>query len=103
MSHWFRTFTRLYALNTPRARILAQLPAIPETQGDIVGRKGQIFKGYYRGCDEISRNLYWFGDFDPWVGFTLRKLAKPGEIALDIGANIGVTALELARAVGASE
>jgi FkbM family methyltransferase len=34
------------------------------------------------------------------VGFTLRKLAQPGEIALDIGANIGATALELARGVG---
>jgi len=100
MSYWFRAITRLYPLNTPRARILDRLPAVPETQGDFVAKRGQIFRGYYRGSDDISRSLYWFGDFDPWVGYTLRKLAKPGEIALDIGANIGVTALELARVVG---
>ena len=100
MRHWFRAITRLYPLNTPRASILARLPAIPEAQGDIVGKGGHIFRGYYHKGDDISHSLYWLGDFDPWVGATLRKLARPGEIALDIGANIGVTALELARAVG---
>ena len=100
MRHWWRAITRLYPLNTPRASILARLPAIPETQGDIVGKRGQVFRGYYHEKDDISHSLYWFGDFDPWVGLTLGKLAMPGEIALDIGANIGVTALELARAVG---
>src|SRR5262249_25798701 len=82
------------------ASILARLPAIPAYQEEFVGKGGHIFKGFYTGNDDISRSLYWFGDFDPWVGFTLRKLAQPGEIALDIGANIGATALELARGVG---
>jgi FkbM family methyltransferase len=98
MSHWFQAVTRLYPLNTPRSSILARLPAVPETEGDIVNRAGQIFRSYHR--DNISHSLYWFGDFDPWVASTLRKLAKPGEIALDIGANIGGTAFDLARAVG---
>jgi FkbM family methyltransferase len=101
MPRWLRAFTRHYPLNTPRASILARLPAIPETQGEFVGKSGHIFKAYYTGNDDISRSLYWFGDFDPWVGSTLRKLAEPGEIALDIGANIGATALDLARGVGA--
>ena len=100
MSHWIRTMTRLYTLNTPRSSILARLPAVPETQGDIVDKGGQIFRSYHR--DNISHSLYWFGDFDPWVASTIRKLAKPGEIALDIGANIGGTALDLARAVGSA-
>lgn len=46
--------------------------------------------------------MYWFGDFDPWVDRTLRRLTLPGEVALDIGANIGATSLVLARAVGPS-
>jgi FkbM family methyltransferase len=100
MPSWLRAITRRYPFNTPRASILNRLPAVPKTQGYIIGKSGQIFQGYYRESDDISRSLYWFGDHDPWVGYTLRKLAQPGDITLDIGANIGVTALELACAVG---
>ena len=36
------------------------------------------------------------GDFDPWVVNTIRRLAKPGSVGLDIGANIGAVALKAA-------
>jgi FkbM family methyltransferase len=91
--------TTRYRLMTPRASILRRLPPVPEGQTAFRSRNGMIV-GYYAGRDYISGNLYWFGDFDPWVDATLRRLARPGDIALDIGANIGSTSLVLAHAVG---
>ena len=91
--------TRRYRLMTPRASILRRLPPVPEGQTAFRARYGTIV-GYYPGRDYISASLYWFGDFDPWVDETLRRLAQPGDVAFDIGANIGSTSLVLARAVG---
>lgn len=94
-----RRLLNLYPFMTPRASILRWLPPVPEGRGVFRARNG-IIKGYYAGRDHISASLYWFGDFDPWVDRTLRRLVRPGEVALDIGANIGATSLVLARAVG---
>ena len=95
----FRRLTTLYRLMLLRGSILRCLPPVPEGQTAFRCRNGTIV-GYYAGRDHISANLYWFGDFDPWVDTTLRRLARPGDVALDIGANIGSTSLVLARAVG---
>jgi FkbM family methyltransferase len=86
---------------TPRASILRLLPPVPQGSGAFRARHG-IISGYYAGRDHVSASLYWFGDFDPWVDRTLRRLARPGDVVLDIGANIGATSLVLARAVGPS-
>jgi FkbM family methyltransferase len=94
-----RRLTARYRLMTPRARILRRLPPVPEGQTAFRCRNGMI-AGYYAGRDHISASLYWFGDFEPWVDATLRRLAQPGDVALDIGANIGCTSLVLAHAVG---
>ena len=40
------------------------------------------------------------GDFDPWVVNTIRRIAKPVSVGLDIGANIGAVAFTLGKAVG---
>lgn len=95
-----RMVTSRYPLNTPRASILRLLPAVPSHYGEFHGKHGNRFAGYWTGNDEVSRSIFWFGDFDPWVDRTLERLGQPGTTALDIGANIGATALTLARAVG---
>jgi FkbM family methyltransferase len=48
----------------------------------------------------IDWNLLFRGDFEPHVGRLLRRLAVPGGVAVDIGANIGAHTLALAQAVG---
>jgi FkbM family methyltransferase len=93
-----RAITRRYPLNTPRAFILSRLPAIPLEYGPFHGKRGDRYVGY--GNDEVCQSLFWFGDFDPWVIKTIRLLARPGSVGIDIGANIGAVALTLGKAVG---
>jgi FkbM family methyltransferase len=90
-----------YPFLTPRASLLLRLPTVPPGLASFPARHGTI-AGYHPGRDHICASLYWFGDFDPWVDRTLRRLVRAGESALDIGANVGATALVLARAAGPS-
>lgn len=99
-----RAFTRRYPLLRPRAIILRWLPDVPQPNigKPIRTRDRLMVSAYHPGPDHVCKSLYWFGDFDPWVGQTLTALARDGDIALDIGANVGATALPLAKAVGQS-
>lgn len=99
ISSLLRAATSLYPFNTPRASLLDRLPNIPAGSGEIVGKNGMRYSDYH-GDDPISRSLFWFGDFDPWVNHALRRLAIPGSNAIDIGANIGATAVTLAKSLG---
>lgn len=95
-----RALTRRYALQTPRASILRKLPDVPMGYGDIVGRHGLRYCSYSDGPDHVSKSVFWFGDFDPWVVEVLCALVRPGEMSCDIGANIGDTCLAMAKVVG---
>ena len=96
-----RQITRHYPLNRPRKPLLDILPDV-ERNGEFSMKAGLRLRAYPGGGDYICKEAYWFGDFDPWVDRTLRRLAKPGDIAIDIGANIGTTTLCLARSVGSA-
>src|SRR5215210_4020950 len=94
-----RRVLRRYPLQTPRARILNWMPPVPSSFEPFRIRDGTI-AALPAGRDHVSLSLYWLGQFDPWVADTLRLLARPGDLALDIGANVGAMALTLAAAVG---
>src|SRR5262245_39628647 len=49
----------------------------------------------------IAKKLALYGEYEPFEAELLRKLAVPGSVAVDIGANIGWHTLILSRAVGA--
>src|SRR5947208_1901642 len=51
--------------------------------------------------DLVGRALYFFGDLDPKLTWVIRRLLEPGDIALDIGANLGFLSLFMAKIVGA--
>jgi len=105
MFHYLtRFFTRRYPLYRPRAILLRLLGPVPQVNigKDIITRDGLTISAYHPGHDHVCKSLYWFRDFDPWVGQTLIQLVREGEIAFDIGANIGATALPLAYGVGQS-
>jgi len=48
----------------------------------------------------IDFSIYIFGAFERATGDALRAVAKPGDVVLDVGANIGAHTLPLALAVG---
>lgn len=50
--------------------------------------------------DDLGRTLYYLGDWDPKITWVCRRLLRPGDIFLDIGAHCGVVALAAANAVG---
>lgn len=95
-----RQFTRCYPLNRPRFRLLEMLPGVAPDSGELLMKHGLRLRAYAGGEDYICKQAYWFGDFDPWVDRTLARLARSGDTAIDIGANIGTTTLCLAQAVG---
>ncbi len=99
-----RLFTRRYPFLRPRAVLLRLLPDVPQSNigNPIVTRDQLKISAYHAGNDHVCKSLYWLGDFDPWVGKTLTMLVREGETALDIGGNIGATALPLAQGVGQS-
>jgi FkbM family methyltransferase len=55
---------------------------------------------YYEGTDFIPLLLHYLGTFEPAVVEQIRRLAKPGDTVLDVGANIGFHTLESWHAVG---
>jgi FkbM family methyltransferase len=48
----------------------------------------------------IEWTLYVYGDYEREIGAILRSCLGPGDVALDVGANIGVHTVRMARAVG---
>jgi FkbM family methyltransferase len=52
--------------------------------------------------DAVGKCIYYTGDYDRKITWLCRRLLKQGDTALDIGANLGVVALTMAKIVGAS-
>jgi FkbM family methyltransferase len=50
--------------------------------------------------DVIQRYIYYFGVFDPLVSGFIQKRLKPGDVVVDVGANIGYISLLAAERVG---
>jgi FkbM family methyltransferase len=50
--------------------------------------------------DEVGRCIYFTGDYDKKLTWLCRKLVRPGDITFDIGANLGLVTLMLAKCVG---
>ncbi|HEV2268400.1 MAG TPA: FkbM family methyltransferase [Steroidobacteraceae bacterium] len=50
--------------------------------------------------DHVGRSVVYMGDLDRKVSWACRKLVRPGDTALDVGANIGMLSLFLSDIVG---
>lgn len=57
---------------------------------------------YVDARDFIGRSVYWTGDLDGKITEICRKVLRPGDTFLDIGANYGLVSIYAAKCVGAS-
>lgn len=94
--------TRCYPLMKGGGR-LANLPPLR-----AMSAKPEVVEAKLRGGgrllvpinDYVGRPIYWTGDFDRRVSWALRRVLRPGDTVIDIGANLGVYAVQTARQVG---
>ena len=94
--------TRRYPFTSGCARlashpILAKIVPIADREYWAPSPGGEILVSL---ADYIGRAVYFFGDLDPKITWLCKKLLKPGDCALDIGANIGLVSLLMAKLVG---
>lgn len=96
--------TRLYPLYKGRGRLAlsafrrnhsGEAPE-PIRVALLTGEKIYVFENDY-----IGRMIRFFGDLDPAVSGVARNLVRPGDVIVDIGANVGVVTLQMASIVGA--
>lgn len=50
--------------------------------------------------DYVGRSVYYVGDLDRKLSWICSRIVRPGDTVLDVGANLGVLTLHLARLVG---
>jgi FkbM family methyltransferase len=48
----------------------------------------------------VGRAVYFFGDLDPKLIWILKRLLRPGDYVLDVGANFGLLTLLMSKLVG---
>lgn len=51
-------------------------------------------------ADAMYRDVFFWGDYEPYATKILARLVRPGDVAIDVGANFGWFAVQLARLVG---
>jgi len=50
--------------------------------------------------DYVGRTILYFGDLDLKISTIINRVVSPGDVTLDIGANLGIVSLHLAQSVG---
>lgn len=66
----------------------------------VAGIRGSRARLIIPTDDFIGAAVYGLGDLDPKVTWVAQRILRPGDTALDIGANLGLVAMAMADAVG---
>ncbi|MEM8558298.1 MAG: FkbM family methyltransferase [Bacteroidota bacterium] len=92
----------LYPLQTGCGKLARTRLCRWASQGDGIGA-ARLRNGMWLQVplsDFVGRAVYYFGDLDPKVTWVLRRLLRPGDTVLDIGANLGLVSHYAAGLVG---
>jgi FkbM family methyltransferase len=89
---------RFYPRGTDRAINLLFNPRRFEWRGIIQGPDGFLFN--IDTSFEAERQIFFRGDYYPWVTNVIKKIVRTGDTAIDVGANVGARTLVMARLVG---
>lgn len=90
----------LYKLG-PVTRFLRVLLNRAAAEGiQVVEVAGGPLRGAKLALDLQSEKDHWLGAYEPVLQEAIERLLQPGQVAYDVGANIGYTSLLLAEAVG---
>ena len=73
--------------------------AVPHGYTTLAVAAGGL-RGMKLTLDLLTEKDYWLGTYEPELQSAIADLIKPGDIAYDVGANIGYITLLLARQVG---
>lgn len=52
--------------------------------------------------DHVARAMRFVGDLDPKISWVVDRVVRPGDVALDLGANLGLVSLRLSARVGSA-
>lgn len=84
-----------------------RLASMPLPLGLLSDLPGEVWVRTRRGAkllvvrdDLIGRSVYYFGDLDRKLTTLLKRILRPGDTFVDIGANIGLVTMEAAAMVG---
>ena len=98
--HFSRAIRMIMVMPKGRATALRLWNRVAWIRGEVDARTefGALMR-----CDAhdiIQASIIHFGVWEPVLSTALRELAKPGDVVVDIGANIGYFTLLLAKSVG---
>ena len=74
--------------------------ALAPERGDLVWARAHGADLCVPLDDYVGRAIYFFGDMDRKLSRICRRVVRPGDTVLDVGANLGVVTLLLSRLVG---
>jgi FkbM family methyltransferase len=83
-------------------RLATRLPRPPTRFRPISAQSGVFSSLCMDRPDIISQCLFWLGRFEPWVALVASRVAEPGSVVIDVGANLGAMTIPLGHSVGDS-
>ena len=100
-----RTFGRLTPVNPISDRLIKAIaPHVLPGESIVKTRSGGRFRVFTQKPPTLVNNpdyfLYYFGVWEPRMARALSRRLRPGDVCLDIGANIGWYTLLMSRLVG---